>query len=92
MDDLRKHIKESLEDPAFSEAWAESEVAYQITRQIIALRLQRGLTQKEVARRVGTTQSAIARIESGEQNISIKMLKKLADVLKANIKIDLVPR
>jgi transcriptional regulator with XRE-family HTH domain len=56
------------------------------------LRIQRGLTQEEVAQRAGTTQSVIARIESGEQNISIKTLSKLANALKANIRIDLQPR
>lgn len=91
MNDLQQHIQDSLKDPEFSRVWAESEVSYEITRQIIALRLQRGLTQKEVAQRVGTTQSVIARIENGEQNISLKTLTKLANALKANIKIDLQP-
>jgi len=92
MDDLNRHIEDSLKEPAFAEAWAESELAYEITRQIIALRLQRGLTQQEVALRAGTTQSVIARIENGEQNISIKTLIKLANALKANVSINLQPR
>lgn len=92
MDDLQKHINQSLKDPAFANIWSGSEVTYELTRQIIALRIQRGLTQKEVAQRAGTTQSVIARIENGEQNISIKTLSKLANALKANIRIDLQPR
>lgn len=92
MDDLQRHIDESLKDPAFAEAWAESEISHELTRQIIALRLQRGLTQKEVARSIGTTQSVIARIENGEQNVSLKTISKLANALKANVKIDLQPR
>ncbi|WP_054691818.1 helix-turn-helix domain-containing protein [Syntrophomonas palmitatica] len=92
MDDLNRHIEDSLKEPAFAEAWAESELAHEITRQIIALRLQRGLTQQEVASRAGTTQSVIARIENGEQNISIKTLNKIAHALKANVRIDLLPR
>lgn len=92
MNDLQKHINQSLKDPAFADIWSESEVIYELTRQIIALRIKRGLTQKEVAQRAGTTQSVIARIENGEQNISIKTLSKLANALKANIKIDLQPR
>ncbi|WP_054697627.1 helix-turn-helix domain-containing protein [Syntrophomonas palmitatica] len=67
MDDLNRHIEDSLKEPAFTEAWLESELAHEIIRQIIALRLQRGLTQQEVASRAGTTQSVIARIENGKR-------------------------
>ncbi|MDD4563057.1 MAG: helix-turn-helix transcriptional regulator, partial [Syntrophomonadaceae bacterium] len=65
---------------------------YEISRQLIALRLKRGMTQKDVARQAGTTQSVIARIENGEQNISMKTLTKLAEALKADIKIELQAR
>jgi UDP-N-acetylglucosamine 1-carboxyvinyltransferase len=43
------------------------------------------MTQKELARLLKTTQSAIARIESGTQNISSDMLKKLSKALKKNL-------
>jgi predicted transcriptional regulator len=92
MDDLQQHIQESLKDPVFSSAWVENEFTYEISRQLIALRLKRGMTQKDVARQAGTTQSVIARIENGEQNISMKTLTKLAEALKADIKIELQAR
>lgn len=92
MDDLQRHINESLKDPAFAEAWAESEITHELTKQLIALRLKQGLTQKEVADRIGTKQSVIARIENGEQNVSLKTIGKLANALKADVKIDLHPR
>lgn len=92
MDDLQRHINESLKVSAFAEVWAESEITHELTRQIIALRIKRGLTQKDVADRIGTKQSVIARIENGEQNVSLKTISKLADALKANVKIDLQPR
>ena len=92
MDDLQQHIQESLKDSEFSSAWVENEFTYEISRQLIALRLKRGMTQKDVARQAGTTQSVIARIENGEQNISMKTLTKLAEALKADIKIELQAR
>jgi predicted transcriptional regulator len=92
MDDLQQHIQESLKDSEFSSAWVENEFTYEVSRQLIALRLKRGMTQKDVAQKVGTTQSVIARIENGEQNISIKTLSKLAEALKANVKIELQAR
>jgi len=92
MDDLQQHIQESLKDSEFSSAWVENEFTYEVSRQLIALRLKRGMTQKDVAQKAGTTQSVIARIENGEQNISIKTLSKLAAALKADIKIELQAR
>lgn len=49
------------------------------------LREAKGFTQTELAKRIGTTQSAIARIESGKQNVSTEMLKKLSAALGRNI-------
>lgn len=92
MNDLQQHIQENLKDPVFSSAWVESDFTYEISRQLIALRLKRGMTQKDVAQQAGTTQSVIARIENGEQNISMKTLTNLAKALKADIKIELQPR
>lgn len=49
------------------------------------------MTQKDVARCIGTTQSVIARIENGEQNISMRTLNKLAKALEAKVNIELQP-
>lgn len=48
-------------------------------------RLEKGWTQTELARRVGTSQSAVHRIEKGQQNISLDMVRKLSDVLERQI-------
>jgi UDP-N-acetylglucosamine 1-carboxyvinyltransferase len=56
-----------------------------IASQITDLRETKGLTQDGLARLLKTTQSAIARIESGKQNISADMLKKLSRALKKNL-------
>ncbi len=53
--------------------------------QIADLRETQGLTQGDLARLLKTTQSAIARIESGKQNVSADMLKKLSRALKKNL-------
>ncbi len=52
---------------------------------IADVRETQGITQSELARRLKTTQSAIARIESGKQNVSADMLKKLSAALKKNL-------
>lgn len=52
---------------------------------IADLRETQGMTQSDLARALKTTQSAIARIESGKQNVSADMLKKLSKALKKNL-------
>ena len=52
---------------------------------ISRLRLEKGLTQDELAKMAGTSQSAIHRIEKGNQNISLEMVKKLSECLGGQI-------
>lgn len=48
-------------------------------------RINRGLTQAELAKELGTSQSAVNRIEKGGQNISLEMIARISDVLSSNI-------
>lgn len=48
-------------------------------------RVQRGMTQAELAKRIGTSQSAINRIENGGQNLSMEMLARISDALQSQI-------
>lgn len=60
--------------------------------QILAARKQAGLTQAEIARRIGTTQSAVARLESGSTRHlpSLTTLHKYADAVGCRVEIKLV--
>ena len=64
-----------------------SEKSYQerIGEAIMRLRLEKGWTQAELARRAGTSQSAVHRIEKGLQNVSLDMVKRLSDVFGRQI-------
>lgn len=57
----------------------------QIAELIYQVRQERGLTQAEFAKRLGTSQSAINRIEHGKQNLSLEMLGRISDVLNKQI-------
>ncbi len=57
----------------------------QIGARIADIREAQGMTQEELAKKLKTTQSAIARMESGHQNVSADMLKKLSHALKKNL-------
>ncbi len=63
-----------------------------IAEQVIGQRRARGLSQKELAELTGTTQSAIARLESGGRPPRIDTLLRIAEALDCELIIDLRPR
>ncbi|MBI2844624.1 MAG: helix-turn-helix transcriptional regulator [Armatimonadetes bacterium] len=86
---LREVEKEFFKDPEFAAAFEELAPEYDIARQIIRARLKMGMTQKQLAEKVGTRQSNISRLESGEQNMSIGMLKKVAKGLGKRLRVSI---
>jgi transcriptional regulator with XRE-family HTH domain len=74
-------------DPEFRDAMAALEPEYEFRRALIAARLAAGLTQAELAARVGTKQPAIARLETGTSEPSLGMLKRLAKALDVTFRI-----
>ena len=64
----------------------------QIAGQVVDRRKKRGLSQAELAARVGTTQSAIARLESGGRPPRIDTLLRIANALDADLHIELLDR
>jgi transcriptional regulator with XRE-family HTH domain len=84
---LDEHLSEALKDAEFREAWEAAEPAYQVAR----LRILRGLTQAELAQRVGTKQPSIARLESGRDEPTLSLLRRVAEALEARLEVRLVP-
>lgn len=82
-DDLRKRLK----DPEFKKAWEETEPEYQLARQLIKKRLEEKISQRELAKKLKTTQAVISRIETMQANPSLSLLKRIAQTL--NLKLDL---
>ena len=88
MDDLDNYVAErEARDPEFREAREELKPQYEFRRAMIGARLAAGLTQKELAERMETTQSAIARLESGGQMPTLDTLFKLATALGVDFTI-----
>ncbi len=71
--DLRKRIRNF--DKRYSQAQARLAVALEIARE----RERAGLSQRELASKLKTTQSVISRIESGRQNVSLELLQRMAE-------------
>lgn len=74
-------------DPELADELEAIAPEYEIACQLIKARLELGMTQKELAIKIGTRQSNISRIERGQQNISIELLNKVAKGLDKNLKV-----
>jgi len=86
---FQDHLKELLKNPKFKKEWEDSEVEYQLSRRLIDARLKRNLSQRSLAKKVGTSQSVIARIEGMDANPSLLLLKRIAAALGAQLKISI---
>jgi predicted transcriptional regulator len=77
-------LKEQLKDPKFRREYEDLEGEFALAKEIIELRIRNKLTQKQLAQQIGTSQPAIARIESGSyRNVSLSFLRRLAEALGA---------
>jgi DNA-binding XRE family transcriptional regulator len=77
----------------FSAAYDSLELEYELANQMLRARARAGLTQDVVAERMGTTKSAVSRLESaGKHAPSIATLKRYADAVGCELKVKLVPQ
>lgn len=86
---LQDHLKELLKNPEFKKEWEDSEAEYQLSCRLIEARLKNNLSQRELAKKVGTSQAAISRIEGMNGNPSLSLLKRIADALNTKLQISL---
>ena len=81
--------REKLKNPAFKKAYDALEEEFALARELIGARARAKLSQEEVARRMGTSQSAIARMESGRTLPSTTSLVKYAKAVGHKVQIKL---
>lgn len=82
--------KQMLLNPAIKDEYDTLQPEMAVIRAVILARIKKQLTQQELAKRMGTKQSVISRLESGRSNPSIAFLKKLAEALDTKLQIKLV--
>ena len=80
-----KHFKTKMTNPKFRKAYREEKYRLDIAYQIFELREKNKFTQKKLARKIGATQSVIARIESGQENLTIDTVGKIADAFEKKV-------
>jgi len=88
---FKKELKKSLKNPKFKAEYEALEKEFSIAKEILDLRKKRNLTQKQLADLIGTSQPAIARLESGTYtNVSLSFLRKVANALGAEAEVHLI--
>jgi len=91
MTKLSELKKQWMKDPKFKKHYEELSDEFNLARQFIKARIQAHMTQNEVATAMKTTQSVIARLESGKTLPSIKTVKRFAKVVGMRPEIHFVP-
>jgi len=79
--------KELLKNEKIRKAYNEFGPEFNLVQMIIEKRIKQGLTQAELAKKIGTKQSAISRLERGDYNPTLAFLKNLAKALDAELRI-----
>jgi transcriptional regulator with XRE-family HTH domain len=87
-----RYLEEQLLDAAFAARFERAGQAWDVALQIAALRQQAGLSQKDLAKLLNTSQQQISRLESpGYEGHSLSMLRRVADALDARVRIVFEP-
>lgn len=81
MKDWKELKLELLQNKTVKKEYDRLTPRYKIISELISARLKNGITQKELAQKIGTKQSAIARFEAGNVNPSLGFLEKIAEVM-----------
>jgi transcriptional regulator with XRE-family HTH domain len=85
-----RYLDDNLKDPAFAARFKEAGEAWDVAMQIAALRKESGLSQKDLAVLVGTSQQQISRLESPSyKGHSLSMLRRVAEVLGASVRVQI---
>lgn len=84
--------KRWMKNPKFVREWEKIEPEYQIARALIGARLKKKLSQEELAKKIGSKQPVVSRIESMSSSPTVSLLKRLASALDAHLQIRFVQK
>lgn len=90
MTTLSEWHEEQMRNPEFAAEYQRLQPEYDIIKAIVRARAEKDMTQKELADKCGMKQSAIARLESGNGNPTLKTLKQVAEGLGKHVRISFV--
>ncbi len=84
--DLKKRL---MENPEFRDEYAAADAELALVEELVRARAKAKLTQAELAERIGTTQSAVARLEGGKVSPSIATLRRYAEATGSRLCVSL---
>ena len=87
MPTFREDLKRELKNKTFRGFFNKEKEKLRITYEIVILRQTAQLTQKQLAKKLRVSQSAVARMESGQQNLTIETLMKIGSLFGKKLKI-----
>ncbi len=87
----RDVLDDELRDPAMRRRWEELALARAVAIWLIGYRADSGLSQTELAGRLGLNQSVVARLEAAEHVPKLETLLRLAEVLGMSLRLDIIP-
>jgi len=82
--------KGALKNPKVKAEYDRLQPKFALIQAMLDARIQKGVTQKELAKRMNTKQSVISRLESGRANPSVAFLQKLAQALNSHLEIKFI--
>src|SRR5438552_311137 len=86
-------LEEQPKDPAFAERFEKAGEAWDVALQIAALREKAGLSQRDLARKLKTSQQNVSRLESpAYEGHSLTMLRRVAEALGVTVRVTLAPK
>jgi DNA-binding XRE family transcriptional regulator len=87
MNTYKKYKKEALKNPALKAAYDALEPEYKLANSLIRARLDKKLTQEQLATKAGVTQNTVTRLESGTTNPTVGTINRVAGVLGKELKL-----
>jgi predicted transcriptional regulator len=90
MSSYKSYKEKVLQNPEVKAEYDQLQPEYDIIQAMIDARVSQNITQKELSARTGITQADISRIENGTRNPSLSMVKKLAQGLGMQLKLEFV--
>jgi DNA-binding XRE family transcriptional regulator len=91
--DQDEFLRKAKKDKEFRREYEDLAPTYSLIRELLLTRQHSGLTQEAIAKKIGTTKSAVFRLESGGKHIpSITTLRKYAEAVGCELQIKLLPK
>ena len=92
MSDLQELTNELMQDEEFKKEYEALQPEMDITRALMDARINANMTQEELSRKSGISQADISRLERGNRNPSLSFLKRLAEAMGTELRIEFVPK